>query len=57
MLVVDADNVIYLRTAPGTKLLELSINDHVALEIDHVSDIDAMSVVVKGRAERVELRA
>ena len=55
--VVDADNVIYLRTAPGTKLLELSINDHVALEIDHVSDIDAMSVVVKGRAERVELQS
>ena len=34
--VVDADNVIYLRTAPGTKLLELSINDHVALEIERL---------------------
>ena len=55
--VVDDDDVIYLRTAPGTKLLELSINDHVALEIDRVSDADAVSVVVKGPAERVELQS
>ncbi|WP_439564337.1 pyridoxamine 5'-phosphate oxidase family protein [Microcella sp.] len=51
---VDATPAIYFRTAPGTKLLELAINDRVAFEIDDHDDSEAWSVVVKGRAERVE---
>lgn len=50
----EAARTMYFRTAPGTKLLELAINDHVALEIDGHDEFEAWSVVVKGRAERVE---
>ena len=45
---------IYFRTAPGTKLLELAINDHVAFEVDGFDDESAWSVVVRGTAERLE---
>lgn len=48
------DETIMFRTAPGTKLLELAINDRVAFEIDGHDELEAWSVVVKGRAERVE---
>jgi nitroimidazol reductase NimA-like FMN-containing flavoprotein (pyridoxamine 5'-phosphate oxidase superfamily) len=48
------DHAILFRTAPGTKLLELAINDRVAFEIDGHDDTTAWSVVVKGHAERVE---
>jgi len=51
------EGALCFRTAPGTKLLELSINDHVALEVDGFTDAAAWSVVVKGRAERVEAQA
>ncbi len=51
------DRMLYFRTAPGTKLLELSINDRVAFEIDGASEREAWSVVVKGVAERVELQS
>lgn len=51
---IDDRPAIYFRTAPGTKLLELAINDRVAFEIDGHDDTEAWSVVVKGRAERVE---
>lgn len=51
---VDSAPAIYFRTAPGTKLIELAINDRVAFEIDDHDDEEAWSVVVKGRAERVE---
>ena len=50
---VDAHSIMF-RTAPGTKLLELAINDHVAFEIDGYDEQTAWSVVVKGIAERVE---
>jgi len=50
---VDGETIMF-RTAPGTKLLELAINDHVAFEIDDHDEAEAWSVVVKGRAERVE---
>lgn len=52
--VADDERALYFRTAPGTKLLELAINDRVALEIDGHDAVEAWSVVVKGRAERVE---
>jgi len=51
--VVDGHTLLF-RTAPGTKLLELAINDRVAFEVDGHSDDQAWSIVVKGRAERVE---
>jgi uncharacterized protein len=51
---VDDGMAVYFRTAPGTKLLELAINDRVAFEIDGANDTEAWSVVVKGRAERLE---
>jgi nitroimidazol reductase NimA-like FMN-containing flavoprotein (pyridoxamine 5'-phosphate oxidase superfamily) len=51
---VDDSMAVYFRTAPGTKLLELAINDRVAFEIDGVDGSEAWSVVVKGRAERVD---
>lgn len=51
--VVDRHTLLF-RTAPGTKLLELAINDRVAFEVDGHTDDQAWSIVVKGRAERVE---
>lgn len=51
---VVADRAIYFRTAPGSKLLGLSVNPDVALEIDSWDDASAYSIVVKGVAERLE---
>jgi nitroimidazol reductase NimA-like FMN-containing flavoprotein (pyridoxamine 5'-phosphate oxidase superfamily) len=53
----SSDRMLYFRTAPGTKLLELAINDRVAFEIDGFTETEAWSVVVKGRAERLELQS
>ncbi len=50
---VDGESIAF-RTAPGTKLLELAINDRVAFEIDAFDVHDAWSIVVKGHAERIE---
>lgn len=51
---VYSDGALYFRTAPGSKLLELSANPHAAFEIDGWSDTSAYSVVAKGVAERIE---
>lgn len=48
---------LLLRTAPGTKLLELTVNSRVAVEIDGFTDEEAWSVVVKGTARRLERQA
>jgi nitroimidazol reductase NimA-like FMN-containing flavoprotein (pyridoxamine 5'-phosphate oxidase superfamily) len=48
---------ILIRTAPGTKLLELVIAQEVAFEIDGYTDDDAWSVVLKGPAHRLEHRS
>lgn len=45
---------LYFRTAPGSKLLDLTVNPDVAFEIDGWDDTTAFSVVVKGIAERLE---
>lgn len=45
---------LWFRTAPGTKLLELTVHPEVALEIDGWDEGEAYSVVVKGVAERLE---
>jgi nitroimidazol reductase NimA-like FMN-containing flavoprotein (pyridoxamine 5'-phosphate oxidase superfamily) len=48
---------LYFRTAPGSKLAELSANPVVAFEVDGYDDEHAFSVVVKGTAERLERQA
>lgn len=48
------DHGILFRTAPGSKLLELSVNPRVAFEVDDYTATSAASVVIKGIAERVE---
>lgn len=52
----DADTIVF-RTAPGSKLLELTINGSVAMETDSYSASEAWSVVVKGRATVIEKQA
>jgi nitroimidazol reductase NimA-like FMN-containing flavoprotein (pyridoxamine 5'-phosphate oxidase superfamily) len=51
---VVSQGALYFRTAPGDKLLELSVNPDVAFEIDGFDEHTAWSVVVKGVAERLE---
>ncbi|WP_395638353.1 pyridoxamine 5'-phosphate oxidase family protein [Pseudolysinimonas sp.] len=45
---------ILFRTAPGSKLLALTAHPTVTFEIDGFDDAAAFSIVVKGRAERIE---
>jgi len=45
-----ADRTIYLRTAPGNKLAQLTINSKVLLEADGVLSDEAWSVVLRGTA-------
>jgi nitroimidazol reductase NimA-like FMN-containing flavoprotein (pyridoxamine 5'-phosphate oxidase superfamily) len=47
--------VLLLRTAPGTKLAELTINENVVLEADGITSEEAWSVVVKGTARVLTL--
>jgi nitroimidazol reductase NimA-like FMN-containing flavoprotein (pyridoxamine 5'-phosphate oxidase superfamily) len=54
---VAHDSALYFRTAPGTKLIELTVRSAVAFEIDGWTEHSAWSVVVKGTAERLELQA
>lgn len=51
---VVTDGRLYLRTAPGTKLLELTVHPEVVFEIDHVDEVSAYSVVAKGVAEELQ---
>ncbi|GAB6856545.1 pyridoxamine 5'-phosphate oxidase family protein [Microbacterium xylanilyticum] len=48
------DGTIVFRTAAGTKLLELTIRQRVAFEVDGADDAEAFSVVVKGLAEEFD---
>jgi nitroimidazol reductase NimA-like FMN-containing flavoprotein (pyridoxamine 5'-phosphate oxidase superfamily) len=54
---VAADRKLLFRTAEGTKLLALTVNNRVALETDDIGRSDAWSVVVKGRARVLDTRA
>ncbi|MEI5585493.1 MULTISPECIES: pyridoxamine 5'-phosphate oxidase family protein [unclassified Agromyces] len=49
----DGPGIVF-RTAPGTKLLELTIHAGVAFEVDGFTDREAYSVVVKGQARELE---
>lgn len=51
---LDAHRRVILRTSEGSKLLGLTINDDVAFEIDEFTEDAARSVVVRGRAKRLE---
>jgi nitroimidazol reductase NimA-like FMN-containing flavoprotein (pyridoxamine 5'-phosphate oxidase superfamily) len=48
------DGTIVFRTSAGTKLLELTIHERVAFEVDGYTDTDAFSVVVKGHAAQLD---
>lgn len=54
--VVDERTVVF-RTAEGSKLFELTVNDEVLFEVDQHTDADAWSVVVRGHARRVDTSA
>lgn len=47
---------LWFRTAPGSKLASLTVNDQVAFEVDHQDEqkLEVSSVVVQGRARRIE---
>jgi nitroimidazol reductase NimA-like FMN-containing flavoprotein (pyridoxamine 5'-phosphate oxidase superfamily) len=48
---------IFFRTAPGSKLADLTEDPHVAFEVDEYDDTVAASVVVKGIATRLDLQS
>ncbi|GAA3212781.1 pyridoxamine 5'-phosphate oxidase family protein [Microbacterium terregens] len=54
--VVDGARVLF-RTAPGSKLADLSSNPDVAFEVDEYDATSAASVVLKGVATRLELQS
>ncbi|MBX0300018.1 pyridoxamine 5'-phosphate oxidase family protein [Cryobacterium sp. 1639] len=54
---VAADQRLLFRTAEGTKLLALTVNNRVALETDDIGRADAWSVVVKGIARILDTQA
>lgn len=54
--VVDTDQIVF-RTAEGSKLVELTINDEVIFEADDHTDTHAWSVIVRGTARRLETDA
>jgi nitroimidazol reductase NimA-like FMN-containing flavoprotein (pyridoxamine 5'-phosphate oxidase superfamily) len=47
---VTAEQKIYLRTAPGNKLAQLTINSTVLFEADGIDSDEAWSVVLRGTA-------
>jgi nitroimidazol reductase NimA-like FMN-containing flavoprotein (pyridoxamine 5'-phosphate oxidase superfamily) len=47
---VTSDRKVYLRTAPGNKLAQLTINSRVLFETDGVLSDEAWSVVLQGTA-------
>lgn len=50
---LDGRSIVF-RTAEGSKLTELSINDEVLFEVDDYTATDAWSVVARGTARRLE---
>lgn len=54
--VVDNQSIVF-RTGPGTKLVELTINDQVVFEIDYYDEREGYSVIVHGTAEQLDSMA
>jgi len=50
---VDGETLLF-RTAPGNKLVGIAMNADVVFEIDEYDEHQARSVVVRGRARRLE---
>jgi nucleotide-binding universal stress UspA family protein len=48
------DGMLYFKSAPGTKLIELTEHPSVAFEVDHESAGNHVSVVVRGTARRLD---
>lgn len=53
--VLDGPRLLF-RTAPGSKLADLSAHPRVAFEVEEYDDTTAASVIVKGIAQRLELQ-
>lgn len=53
---VDGESIV-IRSAEGTKLAEMTISSDVLFEVDQYTDTEAWSVVVRGKARRLELQA
>lgn len=51
--VVD-EGAILFRTAEGSKLFELTVNEDVLFEVDSFTEDEAWSVIVRGRARRLD---
>lgn len=45
---------LFFRTAPGSKLLGIVMNEDVAFEVDRITDTEATSVILRGRAHLLE---
>ena len=54
--VVDDGSVLF-RTAQGSKLFELTVNDEVLFEVDDHTDAEAWSAIVRGRAHPLDRSA
>lgn len=51
------DGTIYFRSAPGNKLIDLTMEPRVSFESDGIADRNRWSVVVKGVARRLSSEA
>lgn len=51
--VVDEGTIVF-RTAEGSKLTELTINEQVIFEVDDFTDDAAWSIIVRGHARRLD---
>jgi nitroimidazol reductase NimA-like FMN-containing flavoprotein (pyridoxamine 5'-phosphate oxidase superfamily) len=47
-------SAILFRTAPGSKLIELTINENVVFEVDDYTESSAWSVIAKGTARALD---
>ena len=54
---VVSGRTLFIRTAPGNKLAELTINSHVLFELDGILSDEAWSVVLRGTARVLEQSA
>lgn len=50
---VDGESLVF-RTAEGSKLTEVTINDEVLFEVDEYTATDDWSIVVRGSAHRLD---
>ncbi len=48
------EGTLVFRTAPGSKLAQVAVNESVVFETDGILSDEAWSVVVRGTAERLE---